>query len=82
MRDLGFDLDCFPRQLGEDFLTEQNVLSRFKLQMPRLGTWAEKKKEVRSSRREGCEKMMIQNKRQFRDDTHIKLPVNDPALQV
>lgn len=39
MRDLRLDLDGFPGQLGEDLLTEQNVLSGLQLHVPRLGSY-------------------------------------------
>lgn len=38
VRNLGFDLNCLPGQLGEDLLTEQNVLRRLQLHVPRLRT--------------------------------------------
>lgn len=37
--DLGLDLDSLSGQLGKDLLTQQNILGRLQLHMPRLGTW-------------------------------------------
>lgn len=48
VRDLGFDLNCLPGQLGEDLLTEQNILSRLQFHVPLLRTWAETKEKTKS----------------------------------
>lgn len=52
---LGFNLDSFPGQLSEDLLTEQNVLSRLKLHMPRLGTFREVEERRWQDEEKSCE---------------------------
>lgn len=47
VRDLRFNLDSFPGQLSKDLLTEQDVLSRLKLHVPRLGTCTDREEGKR-----------------------------------